>query len=201
VSTAARSEDECGGNMERTALLSEIRESKQRFVSLCYRFQELRARCVQLWGDLEATSQTGDSAVLHCGALPFPIYSFVCAGDGVLPMVRRPPIEGGSDRQALHCWMEAAPEAILVHVAGDVDLATAPYLANAIAAAFWQGPRVIIDLADVVYIDGSGIHVLTRAAESDKACLAVAGLRPHVRRLFEIMQLTDVVPLVDSMEA
>lgn len=102
---------------------------------------------------------------------------------------------------ALHCWLEATPEAVVVHVEGEVDLATSPRLANAIAAAFARGPRVIVDLSDVHYIDGSGLGILKRAGEANAARMAVAGSGPHVRRLFDIVELSGVVPIVASLEA
>ncbi|HLW47898.1 MAG TPA: STAS domain-containing protein [bacterium] len=116
-------------------------------------------------------------------------------------MVRQPLIAGGSGTPLLRCRVEAMPDAVVVRVEGEVDLATAPRLADSIADAFRRGPCVIVDLAGVTYLDGSGVAVLERAAESHLARLAVAGPRLQVRRLFDLLHLAEVVPLVASLEA
>lgn len=176
--------------MERTALLTDVRRNQERFAALCYRFQESRVRCAQL-----------SAAILHVVPPRLPLYTFVRTGGGSLRMIERPHIEGGSGRGALHCWLETVPGAVVVHADGEVDLATSPDFADAIATAFDWSPRVIINLAGVSYIDGSGLGILKRAGEANAARLAVVGSSPHVRRLFDIVELTGAVPVVATLEA
>ena len=126
--------------------------------------------------------------------------SFESPNGGPARMVRRPRIAGGGESGPLHCWMETGAEAVVVHVEGDVDLATAPILANAIAAGFLWAPKVIVDFAGVTYIDGSGLGVLRRAAEHNAARLAVAAPSPRVRMLFDLVGLTGAVPLAASVD-
>lgn len=187
--------------MNRTVLFRELREKQERFVALCYRFQDLRVTCAILDADVKSERHFGDSSILNYDALSFPIYTFVRTSDGALRMIRQAPIRGGSGTTLLHCWIETIPEAVVVHVEGEVDISTAPWLADTIANAFQQGRGVIVDLSDVNYLDGSGLAVLQRAAESHLTHLAVTGSSPQVRRLFDIVHLNDVIPLVGSLEA
>jgi anti-anti-sigma factor len=120
---------------------------------------------------------------------------------GVLEMIPQPRIGGGSGTALLHCWIEACGDVVVVHVEGEVDLSTAPWLEDTVACAFQKGDGVIVDLARVSYLDGSGLAVLQRAAESHAAHLAVAWPSPRVRRLFDIVHLTEMIPLVGSLEA
>lgn len=108
---------------------------------------------------------------------------------------------GGTMITTIHCWLETLSDATVVHVEGEVDLSTAPDFARAVATAFLWCSRVIVDLARVTYIDGSGLGILKRAAEANRTRLAVAGPAPHVRRLFDVVELTGVVPVVASLEA
>ena len=116
-------------------------------------------------------------------------------------MIPQPRIEGGSGSTAFRCWTETRRKAIVVHVEGEVDLATAPDLADVIAAAFRHRPWVIVDLARVSYMDGSGIRVLRRAAEANVAHLAVTGSSPSLRRLFDMVHLPDVISLLPFPKA
>jgi anti-anti-sigma factor len=112
-----------------------------------------------------------------------------------------PRIPGRNSPDNLHCWLETLPEAVVLHVEGDVDLATSPYFANAIAAAFASGRKVIVDFAGVSYIDGSGLGILKRAGTVNAARLALAGSSQHIGRLLDIVELADAVPVVATLEA
>jgi anti-anti-sigma factor len=74
-------------------------------------------------------------------------------------------------------------------------------LPDAIAAVFLRRDLVIVDLVGASYMDGAGIRVLTDAAQRGGAHLAVAGTADRLRRIFDIVHLADVLPLVASVEA
>ena len=118
-----------------------------------------------------------------------------------MSIIRRPLILGGAGRTFFHCWTEAVPEATVLRVEGEVDVATAPMLASAIAAAFGQSERVIVDLSSLQYLDGSGIHVLEDASYAKNGGLVVVGSRPEIQRLFDILALTTVLAVVATVEA
>ncbi|MGK5441860.1 STAS domain-containing protein [Micromonospora sp. URMC 105] len=85
-----------------------------------------------------------------------------------------------------------AGELLRVSVAGEVDLATSGELRAALDAvlAGLSDTPVEVDLADVPFLDSSGVHVLldAYALAAARGCpLVVAGdVRPVVRRVLEI---------------
>lgn len=188
-------------------LLAEVRRNQQRLAMLSYRYQEARVECAASYARLLRT--IGPAGRRPSGrndtddAVPpaLPLYTFVRVRGGSLRMVRRHRIAGAADGAPLYCWLETRSDATVVHVEGEVDIATAPRFADAVATAFLWSPRVIVDLAGVTYIDGAGLGVLKRAGEANPARLAVAGPRPHVRRLLDILELTALISVVGSLAA
>ncbi|MGW7188998.1 STAS domain-containing protein [Streptomyces sp. NPDC054838] len=80
---------------------------------------------------------------------------------------------------------------ITVAVTGEIDIATAPLLAEALHEALRDGvTRIDADFSGVTFCDCSGLDVLLRAERRARAhgrTLRVAGVRsPQVRRLFEM---------------
>jgi len=88
--------------------------------------------------------------------------------------------------------VEHGPEgAIVVH--GDIDVAGGPILEAAILDSEAAGP-IVIDLADVVFIDSSGLRSLLGASRRARDRGQVVTLRrvgPEVRRLLEITGTTE----------
>jgi anti-sigma B factor antagonist len=108
---------------------------------------------------------------------------------------------GAARGPVLRCWTEEVPEAVVLHMEGDVDLTTANALADAIAGASDQHRPVIVDMSRLDYLDGSGIRVLEHAAELYQGRFVVVGSKPAVHRLFDILELTNMLPVFPSMEA
>lgn len=182
-------------------LLSQVRRTRRRYVSLLYEFQEVRFTFARLRNDLRRTRLACDLAA-SCAVLPDPpVYAFTRAAAGVVSIARQPRITGGAGRQFLHCWTEPMPEGSVLYAEGEVDVATAPLFANAIAAAFRESRRVIVDLSRLRYLDGAGVHVLENAAQAHGSRFVVVGSRPEIHRLFDILGLTNVLPVVATVDA
>lgn len=84
-----------------------------------------------------------------------------------------------------------------VVVGGEVDLATAPTLAAALADAFERTDRVELDLSLVRFMDSQGLGVLVQARPdeaSNRRLVVVDGSRA-VRRLLAVTGLNDVFEL------
>jgi anti-sigma B factor antagonist len=89
-------------------------------------------------------------------------------------------------------------------VRGELDVATVPELASAVATAIGTGhPRLVIDLTPTRFIDSSGARGLVRTAKQAQA----AGVELHVicprsnspvRLVIDILELERIVPLIDS---
>ena len=92
----------------------------------------------------------------------------------------------------------------IVSAQGELDLHTAPRLAEALAPQVDAGGYVIADLTAVTFMDSSGVAVfvnaLARAREAG-AELAIAGPQPRVRRVLEITGLDGMLPVHDSLAA
>ena len=89
------------------------------------------------------------------------------------------------------------PEAVVVDVAGELDLYTAPILRDRLLDVIdGQGNHVVaVDLGDVEFMDSTGIHVLVQALRRvrDKGGdLTLVRVPPFARRVLEICGLTKV---------
>ena len=85
-------------------------------------------------------------------------------------------------------------DVVHVAIAGEVDMATADTLSEALRSAIAAGPtrRVVIDLAEVTFLASSGISALIRAhhlASAQQATLTVINCPPIIA---EILELTGV---------
>jgi anti-sigma B factor antagonist len=83
----------------------------------------------------------------------------------------------------------------VVAIAGELDVATAPSLREELYRVIDQGvPMVVVDLAEMDFIDSTGLGVLVGALKRVKersASLELRALPPSARRVFEITGLTQ----------
>jgi anti-anti-sigma factor len=96
--------------------------------------------------------------------------------------------------------VEAADTVRLV-LSGELDIATAPLLDSAIQTAeAGSAARILLDIADVPFIDSSGLRALIRAADrsaSDGGRIAITNAGPQAMRLFMLSGATRRLPIVD----
>ena len=82
-------------------------------------------------------------------------------------------------------------------VAGELDMSTAPGLSNAFAEVVDRHPRdVTVDLADLAFIDSTGLTLLVRASKQLRehdATLRLSSPTPPVRRVLEIVGLDHLL--------
>jgi anti-sigma B factor antagonist len=91
-------------------------------------------------------------------------------------------------------------------VTGEIDMATAPMLANELTTAIEGGAApVVFDLVDVTFFDSSGLRVAIVAhrdlGERGRRLAVVCDPEGHVRRTFALAGLADVLDLHPSREA
>lgn len=101
--------------------------------------------------------------------------------------------------------VEARDGFVVLGVAGEVDLATAPALRERLFALVAEGYRlVIVDLSRTEFLDSTGLGALItglkrlRAHDGD---LRLVCTTPRVRKVFEITHIDRVLPLYDSVDA
>lgn len=99
-------------------------------------------------------------------------------------------------------------DVLVVRVAGEVDLRTAPQLQQALDETLERmaGGRVVVDLTDVPFFGTPGLAVLAEAAAQadEHHCMLriVVGINPIVRRSIEVTGLDRVLMLcVNVVEA
>lgn len=94
--------------------------------------------------------------------------------------------------------------AVVVRVQGEVDAATAPHMGEAVDGLLAERRRIVLDLADVDFMDLHGLAVLlraTRRANGDGASFSLARPAPCVRRLLELVHAEgDLTILPDGSE-
>jgi anti-anti-sigma factor len=82
---------------------------------------------------------------------------------------------------------------VVVSVEGEVDMATAPQLTEALGAALESGRTVVVDVAEMTFIDSQGIKALVDAhklaGSEPLGRLVVRSPRPQVRKMLEITGL------------
>lgn len=95
--------------------------------------------------------------------------------------------------------------AAVVRVTGDIDNFTAPELRDELLDAHRGGARlVVVDLTDTDFLDSSALGALVgvhKTLLSDDGVLRVVCTKPHLRRVFEITRMTEVVPMFDSVDS
>jgi len=91
---------------------------------------------------------------------------------------------------------QASGDTLEVFVEGELDLASRGRLP---AVAEWRDQHfasVVIDMVQLEFIDAAGladIVAMSDAAAAEGLQLTVRGARPHIRRVFEITELTGLL--------
>jgi anti-anti-sigma factor len=83
----------------------------------------------------------------------------------------------------------------VVFLSGEIDIAAAEQIRNALLKAQSDSAAVIVDVSRVTFIDSSGINALLRARERvpNGGEIHVVGARPNIRSLFEITGIDDLL--------
>lgn len=90
----------------------------------------------------------------------------------------------------------------VVHIGGEIDASTVPALDRALTEAAGLASHVVIDLAQVTFVDSSGLGALIVARQSARehdGSLSLVSPPPAVRRLLGSTHLNDVFAIYDSL--
>ncbi len=89
-------------------------------------------------------------------------------------------------------------DGLLLHVRGELDIASVPQLSNRLLALLREGRDVALDLSEVGFIDSSGVSVLiagARAAELSGSTLTIRAVSAAALRVLELTGVTERLQL------
>ncbi len=93
----------------------------------------------------------------------------------------------------------------VLHVSGELDMATAPTLRQQVVALVGHGAiDLVIDLDGVEFLDSTGLGVLVGSVKRIRTAggqLRVVCSRRHLLNLFEITRLTEILDLYETVDA
>jgi anti-sigma B factor antagonist len=90
------------------------------------------------------------------------------------------------------------PGCALVTASGEVDVATAPALHEAIREGLIQSPRIVVDMKDVRFLDSTGLQVLVTAlkhAQQHGGGLTLVQPTGIVWRVLQTTRLDRILPV------
>ncbi len=91
----------------------------------------------------------------------------------------------------------------VVHLGGEIDLHTCPELRASLQSLIDDGStRIILDMAEVPYVDSAALGVLVdtqRRLKEKNGTLYLAAVTPFVLRAFEITRLIRIFHIKDSV--
>jgi anti-anti-sigma factor len=98
--------------------------------------------------------------------------------------------------------IEEGPTVAILRPKGDLDLATAPGLQQTLEKARATGKQIVVDMAEVSFIDSSGLRVLlsTSLSLDGNSPLRVTNAPQNVVRLLKLVGLEDA-PSLDVQAA
>ena len=106
---------------------------------------------------------------------------------------------------AIQVTRENIDGAVVVALGGSVDIYTSTELRGELKVALdAQAPKLIVDMADVTFVDSSGLATLIEALQRIKryeGSLSLCNLSKNVRGVFELANLDSIFDIKSSREA
>jgi anti-sigma B factor antagonist len=99
--------------------------------------------------------------------------------------------------------VERRDGAAVIVLGGELDLYNADDIRSALARAIADAPRcVVVDMADVEFIDSTALGVLIEArSQLGENCLRLAALQVPTKRTLEVTGLDRQLPVYASVDA
>src|SRR3954451_10132728 len=88
-------------------------------------------------------------------------------------------------------------EGNVVRISGEVDMANALQVRQAIEDAAQAGLAIVVDLTHTTFIDSSGLSELVRPLH-DGHLVSIRGANPLVRRMLDLTGIDVVLKVVDD---
>ncbi|HEX2370875.1 MAG TPA: STAS domain-containing protein [Acidimicrobiia bacterium] len=103
-------------------------------------------------------------------------------------------MDSAEDYLRVECEVSDDGRSVCLRLDGEFDMGTAPLVEDALSPALDpRCARLVVNLADVSFMDSSGLRVLVvaRNALDERAEMVIADINDQLRRLFEISGLTS----------
>ena len=104
----------------------------------------------------------------------------------------------------MHCTEKAEDSAIILNLAGEIDLAHSPELRKILQEKIKaKCAALIVDFSGVEYIDSSGLATLVeyrRDSQKYNGKFCLASLSTRVRTIFELVRLNEIIPLHATLD-
>lgn len=91
------------------------------------------------------------------------------------------------------------PGCEVIRVEGELDVLTAPELADALNSCDGSGREVVVDLTGVSFIDSHGLHVLMGARPGGQHVIVVCP-DGNVSKVFQIVQASRVLTIYKRLD-
>jgi len=108
-----------------------------------------------------------------------------------------------NDGELIDIEVDAQNKIVVVRPRGDIDLSRAPAFRVKLGEAHRHKPqRLIVDLAEVPYMDSSGVATLVEAMQQARKSgtrLVLCAMQTKVRSIFEIARLDTVFKIVTNV--
>ena len=91
---------------------------------------------------------------------------------------------------------------IVLSLTGELDMATAPELHQAVERAQDQGP-IVVDLRDLTFIDSTGIRALIQvywAGQDGRSTVSFIRAQPHVQRVLQMAGVEGLLAWAEPRE-
>jgi len=104
--------------------------------------------------------------------------------------------------EGLNVTFERQGDAIQLSLSGELDIASAPRIEEALRQAAQQGPALLLlDLRPLDFMDSTGLRTIlaadARAREAGRRLVVVQG-NENIQRVFEVTRLHERVEIVDD---
>lgn len=104
----------------------------------------------------------------------------------------------------MHINLKNDGDIFIMELSDEIDLYNSPELRNQLTTAISRGEKkIVIDFANVKYIDSSGLATLIEGLQKmnrEKGELKLCALRQSIRDIFEVARLDDVFAIYETQK-
>jgi anti-anti-sigma factor len=106
------------------------------------------------------------------------------------------------ERPELSIAVQRAPDEVIIHLAGEIDVLTVAELSTVVSGLLTEEPsRIVLDMAGVTFCDSQGLGtlvVLSRKAQHARTVLALANVGDFLLRVLDITGLRSALMISSS---